>query len=302
MAAVSPRQRILVIVNPGGGDRQSAVDKAMSLARLIHASVELMICKTLQTVQDEPSTPAGFTPERLLGLLAIPFRDQGIEVSTRIIVGDVLHTAILEYLPGSHATLMIKDTHHHSLPRRTLLKNTDWHLAHGSNVPVLLTKRMPWNAKPPRIMAAVIPYMGRPVVAAQNRSVLECAAALTAGFSRDLQVMHAFVPLTLAAAVSAGTRIDTTDIAQGLACESSFVQAQLETIASAYGVKPSGVHVEFGAPVDGLIQSTKRNAIDILVIGASSHGGWHLTVTGSTASAVLELLPCDVMIVPPHLS
>ena len=76
----------------------------------------------------------------MLERLAIPLHNQGLEVTARIVFGESLHIAILEYLRSSNATLLVKDTHHHSLPRRTFLKNTDWYLAHSSTVPLLLTK------------------------------------------------------------------------------------------------------------------------------------------------------------------
>jgi hypothetical protein len=41
---MSPIKHILVVVDPMGGERQSAVDKAMTLAQCFHASVELLIC------------------------------------------------------------------------------------------------------------------------------------------------------------------------------------------------------------------------------------------------------------------
>lgn len=41
---MTPIKHILVVVDPIGGEQQSAVDKAMILARCFHASVELLMC------------------------------------------------------------------------------------------------------------------------------------------------------------------------------------------------------------------------------------------------------------------
>jgi universal stress protein E len=301
---MSPIKHILVVVDPTGGERQAAVDKALILAQCFHASVELLICdippdkgNPLLCLSDEmeaivPSVP----PEDLLDRLAVPLRAQGLEVTVRTVLGKCLHTAILDYLHASNATLMIKDTHHHSLPRRTFLKNTDWCLAHGSTVPLLLTKNMVW-ARPPRIMAAIDRRPNKTDVALLDRKILRSATALASGLSAELEVIYAYVPEALAAAVSSGLPPDTADVARDLECEISYIHGQVESFARTYGVQPSRLHVEMGTPTRQLIDSAKQYGIDILVIGASSHGRWHRTVIGSTASAVLELLPCDLLVV-----
>jgi universal stress protein E len=301
---MSPIKHILVVVDPMGGERQSAVDKAMTLAQCFHASVELLICDlpldrrnpvhclSAETHEKPPIVP----PDYLLERLAIPLRNQGLEVTSRIVFGESLHIAILEYLRSSNAMLLVKDTHHHSLPRRTFLKNTDWYLAHSSTVPLLLTKNRIW-ARPPRIMAAIDRQLEKADVAALNRRILQCASALADGVTADLQVIHAYVPVALAAAVSTGSPTDSADIARSLTCESTFIQSQIESFARTCGVKPSSLHVEMGTTTERLINSVRQHAIDIVVIGGSSHGGWHRTVVGSTASALLELLPCDLLVV-----
>lgn len=303
---MSPIKHILVVVDPTGGERQSAVDKAMILAQCFHAAVELLICDIpfdkrnallrlgAETEETLPIVP----PEDLLDRLAAPLRNQGLEVTPRIVRGECLHTSILDYLRSSNATLMVKDTHHHSTPRRTFLRNTDWYLAHGSTVPLLLTKNMVW-ARPPRIMAAIDRQPEKADVALLDRKLLRCATALASGLTAELEVIYAYVPEALAAAVSSGSPTDTTDIARDVECESSYLHGQVESFARAYGVQPSRLHVEIGTPTRRLIDSAKQYGIDIVVIGASSHGRWHRTVIGSTASAVLELLPCDLLVVRP---
>ncbi len=303
---MNPIKHILVVVDPTTGERQSAVDKAMILAQRFHASVELLICDVpldegspLLCLGDETEGPGPIAPpDDLLDRLSAPLRDQGLDVTVRIVRGDCLHTSILDYLRSSNATLMLKDTHHHSLPRRTFLKNTDWHLAHGSTVPLLLTKNTVW-ARPPRIMAAIDRHPEKADVTLLDRKLLGCATVLASGLDAELEVIYAYVPEALAAAVSSRTPPDTADTARDLECEISYIHGQVESFARTYGVQPSRLHVEIGTPTRRLVDSAKQYGIDIVVIGASSHGLWHRTVVGSTASAVLELLPCDLLVVRP---
>ena len=300
---MGPIKHILVVVDPLGGDRQIAVDKATILARCFHSSVELLICDVGlhgSHAVTGSSSVAEQTPtvqsDVLLERLAAPLRNDGLDVAIRIVLGDCLHTCILEYLRSSNATLVVKSAHHHSLARRTFLKNTNWYLAQGSHVPLLLTKDMAWS-RIPRILAAIDPHPAKEGVAGLNRKILKCATELAAGLVADLHVVHAYVPVALAAAASTGSLPDTTEVARALECENSFVRAQLESFARACGVPPSSLHVEVGAPTPRLIDSARQLAIDVAIIGASSHGMWHRMFIGSTASAVTEFLPCDVLVV-----
>lgn len=53
----------------------------------------------------------------------------------------------------------IKDTHHHSLARRTFMTNTDWELILCCPSALLLTRAAPWAPKP-CVVAAVEALIG----------------------------------------------------------------------------------------------------------------------------------------------
>jgi universal stress protein E len=303
---VAPRPHILVVVDPIAGDRQAAADKAAILARAFGASVELLYCDLahregnadLSNSSTAEPTP-GAQPEGLLEKLAAPMRDQGIEVTIRVVIADSsLHESILDYLDRSNATLLVKDTHHHPRVRRTLLRNTDWYLAHGSAVPLLLTKSRVWG-NPPKIMAAIDPQRDKAAVDALNRKILKCANGWAAALTGELHVTHAYVPVALAAAVSSGTMPETPEIARRLECESTYIQAQIEALTRACHVPSTDLHIEIGTPTNSLVDLVSNLGVDLVVIGASSHGRWHRMIIGSTASAILESLPCDLLVVRP---
>ncbi len=302
---MQPSPHILVVVDPTGSDRQAAVDKAAILAHAFRASVELLCCDLvhralfadLAPVSEAESVPR-IQAEELLEKLAAPLRDQGIEVTLRVIVADSsLHEAILNYLRISTATLLVKDTHHHSFARRSFLRNTDWHLAHGSTVPLLLTKKRMWG-RPSKIMAAIDPDTEKASVGSLNRKILECANAWAGALAGHLHVIHAYIPVALAAAVASGAQSETPEIARSLECESSYVQAQIDAFTRACDVSATK-HVEMGTATNRLVNAVAELGVDVVVIGASSHGRWHRMIIGSTASAVLESLPCDLLVVRP---
>jgi universal stress protein E len=296
---------ILVVVDPSVGGRQAAVDKTALLARCLGASVELLICDVESSLDDQVVTLHGHkTPPSntqlldLLDALAAPLRSQGIDVAVRIIYGKSLHDSLLDYIRGSNADLVVKDTHHHSFAKRTFLRNTDWYLTRGCPVPLLLTKNKVWG-QPPVLMTAVDPNHVNERVAALDRDILYWAASLAGRMSGELHVIHTFVPTAFAAIVAAGGRSMTHEYSEALQVENSYRYCQIERLVSAYGVTREHLHVEMGTAEDCLAQTVTEYRTDVMVMGASSHGRWHRMVVGSTAATVLESLPCDILIVRP---
>jgi universal stress protein E len=174
---------ILVVVDPSAVGRQAAVDKGAHLAKCLDASVELLICDIESARHADVARLYAYKPPPsntqlldLLDALAAPMRARGIDVIVRTIYGKSLHDSLLDYIRGSNADLVVKDTHHHSLAKRTLLRNTDWHLARACPVPLLLTKKKAWG-QPPVIMAAVDPNQANERAAALDLDILSGAAA-----------------------------------------------------------------------------------------------------------------------------
>lgn len=301
--SVNRISHILVIVDPSAAGRQAAVDKAALLARSLNATVELLICDIASALYDHPATrhphtapPSNIQTLDLLETLAAPLRAQGTEVALRIIYGKSLPDSLIDYLPDSKADLVIKDTHHHSFARRTFLRNTDWHLSRSCTVPLLLTKAKPWSPLP-IVMAAVDPNHAIPQVAALDSEILSNAAILAGRLKGDLHVIHTFVPTAFAAVIAAGGRGTTPECSDALRAENSYRYSQIEQFVRAYAVAPEHLHVEMGTPVICLSHLVAKSCADVVVIGASSHGRWHRMIMGSTTAAILESLPCDILIV-----
>jgi universal stress protein E len=302
---MSKINHIVVVVDPSAGGRQSAVDKAAILARHLGASVELLICDIASANDDRvialhahAAPPSNTKLLAILDELAIPVRAAGINVKTHLIYGNSLHDSLLDYIRGSNADLVVKDTHHHTFARRTFLGNTDWFLARGCIVPLLLTKKQAWT-EPPIIMAAVDPTRVNARAAALDRDILYCAASLAGRLRADLHVIHTFVPTTFANAVVAGKVRMSAEYCEALHVESTYRYHEIERLVSPYGVSREHLHVEMGTPQSGLMNTVTQHHTDIMVMGASTHGRWHRTVVGSTAATVLESLPCDFLVVRP---
>src|SRR5208282_2954919 len=172
-------------------------------------------------------------------------------VTLRIIYGKSLHDTLLDYLRGSDADLVIKDTHHHSFAKRTFAKNTDWHLVRNCPMPLLMTNKKPWG-QPPTIVTAVDLNHGNPSAALLNRHILDFAASLTGYLTGDLHIVHSFIPTAFAAIVRAGRQSMPREYSEAVQVENSFRYCQIEQLGSSYGVSSQHLHVEMGTPRDCL--------------------------------------------------
>ena len=54
-----------------------------------------------------------------------------------------------------------------------------------------------------------------------------------------------------------------------------------------------------GTPSEALVRFVRQHDIDLLVMGAYSRGWMYNVLVGSTTERVLDLLPCDVLVMKP---
>jgi universal stress protein E len=298
--------KILVIVDPTAAE-QPAVEKGAALAQRFNARLELFACETKESRAMRYAAHlanggnAAFVSHvrTFVEALAVPLRSRGIDVAVEATSGDPLHTKLLERVQGSQADLVVKDTHHHSLAKRTFITNTDWHLIRGCAAPLLFTKPKPW-AGSPVIAAAVDPghVNDKPVVL--DHRILEWAQTLERRLSGRLDVVHAYLPAVLMAEAATGMPSMMVSLTpETMEEERKRELAKLEAIVAPYGVTSPHVSVQLGTASEVLPRFAQEVAADVLVMGAISRSGLKRIFIGSTAERVLEHLPCDVFIVKP---
>jgi universal stress protein E len=297
---------ILVIVDPTTR-KHPGVDKAALLAQKLGARLELYICDTKASRQVRLAAQAGKQPDEplLVNLkasledLARPIRARGVDVTTEVECADPLHVALIDRARRTTADLVVKDTHHHSLLKRTLLTNTDWELIRACPVPLLLVKPYPW-ASVPRVCAAVDPGHANDKPAVLDNRIVDHAALLAKRLGGELHLLHIYLPVAILAAAAAGSPPMAIPIsAQDLAREAEQARAMLQDLVSEYRVEPGNVHVEVGGPAAVLPRAAGELRADVVAMGAISRSGLKRVFIGSTAEDVLEHLPCDALIVKP---
>jgi universal stress protein E len=297
---------ILVIVDPMGAE-QPAVAKAQALAKRFGACLELLACDTqfsrqtrlaAQVSQGPIVPPSGGSLQPLLDRVAAAVRADGIEVSTHLITGDPLHECILSWMRNSPADLIVKDTHHHSLVKRTFITHTDWNLIRACPLPLLLAKPKPW-ATPPVFVAAVDPGHASDPLGIIDRAILDVTATLANHFAAEPQAMHAYFPATIAVAGPGGMPPMAGVTPEALAAERELRHANVTQLTDEYGVSRGNVHVDIGVAALCLPDMAAEYHADVLVMGAIARSALKRVFVGSTAERALEMLPCDVLVVKP---
>jgi universal stress protein E len=297
---------ILVIVDPTATE-QPAVDKAARLAQAFNARLELFLCDTQASrearlsahVLNASASAAPFSAKALLESFAAPLRARGLDVTTETECADPLHAGLVDRTKRTSADLVVKDTHHHSVARRTFLTNTDWTLIRNCPAPLLLTKQTVWST-PPRIAVAIDPSHANDKPAALDHRILEQASALAQATGGELHAFHVYIPAAIIAAATVASAPLTVAITpEELEREEAEKRRQVRQLAREYGVIDAHVHLQAGGPGVVLPQMAHELHADILAMGAISRSGLKRMFLGSTAEDVLERLACDALIVKP---
>ncbi len=295
-------KNILAIVDPTASD-QPAVHKAAILASRLHASLELLVCDTKSSyelrIASQMAKRDAFTSSSLqawLEDLARPLRLEDIEVSTSVITGDPMVHTVLSWLKDSPADLVMKDTHHHSLIKRTFLGNTDWHLIRECPLPLLLTKPTRWR-EPPVVAAAIDPPTSPNQEDFLGQRIVECAVSLGSSMHASVLALHAYFPGIVSAAATCPPANLFSVTAEMLDAEKATHQAAIAAFLAPYHIRKECVYVEMGMPSAYLSEIAEQRAIDVMVMGAISRSHLKQTLIGSTAERLLEHLPCDVLVV-----
>jgi len=196
---------------------------------------------------------------------------------------------------------VVKDTHHHSVIRRTLLTNTDWNLIRTCPAPLLLAKPAKWH-EPPRFLVALDPGHLGDKPAALDHDLLDAAELLSSRLGGEVDAVHAFFPAALLAAVTtiAGVPVMTGMSADEIVeTERQRVAGMLRQIVGQHTLPAQRIRLEQGSAADVIPRVVERLGADVLVMGAVSRSRLQELFVGSTAERILEHISCDVLVVKP---
>jgi universal stress protein E len=299
--------RILAVIDPTA-DAQPAAAKAARLARRSGASLELFTCDADPALTGDfffdaaalHRLRAEFLAERTAQVeeIAEQLRQTGLDVSTHVHWDNPLHEGILRRIAECQPDLVCKDTHYHSILRRALFTNTDWHLVRSCPVPLLLCRTADWAPRP-RLLAALDPGHHGDKPAALDHDIVAAAQLMARHLDGEVEAVHVFFP----AALLAATSIDGMPLAVDpggvslIEAERERLSGSMHEIARAHGLDARAVQVVQGAAAERLPLLAAERHVDLLVMGAVSRSRLREFFVGSTAERILDHLPCDVLVI-----
>ena len=301
-------QRVLVVVDPTA-TFHPAIERATWLARHAPARLELFISDYAPQLADSRSQNTAVTQTRAAVLdrhrnrleqLAAPLRTSGLDVAVDVRWDYPLHDSIVRKAEDSGAGVIVKDTHYHSVLKRSIFSNTDWSLIRNCAATLWLVKPRPPGQKP-YFVAAVDPLHERDKPADLDHRIVTTGQTLARALGGELHVFHAF---DVAAAIAVSTDSMTMPIALPINDLADAMRAEhteaVEQLCKQHGVPPALTHVHQGGTRQLLLALTEQLRADAVVMGAISRSGIKGLFLGNTAEDVLDRLHCDLIIVKPE--
>jgi universal stress protein E len=286
---------ILAAVADTGGKGQVAARKAVELAHLMGADVVLYhACYEPSLDGSRFFDTAGLTrarrqhtaqSSRSLDKLAARLTTPVVAVRACVEWKKSVPEAIVRAAMRERAELVVAEPRYRNTRRRPGLSHTDWDLIRICPMPILFCKTIaPYEST--RIIAAVDPGAHHERESALDVNIVGVAARLADLTSGHVQVVHA---LHLPPGVLG---IEPRTVRR----ERSRIEALLKNLSRGAGLKPAAAKVITGEPVDALLDLVTSESIDVIVMGTFVRGPMKRMLFGSTAERILNVAPCDVMV------
>jgi len=300
-------KRILVVIDPTATSHP-VLNRGTWLAKRLSAPLELFICAYGPHLQDKGVNPKSVDKARAslledhtrkLRELAATATAEGLAVTVDARWDYPLHEGIVRKALDCKADIVLKDTHYHSVLKRSIFSNTDWNLIRTCPAALWLVKPRAPGVRP-CIVAAVDPLHERDKPAELDHKILTTAKELCSGLAGELHVFHSFdIAPVLAVSTDSMTMpisLPIQELTDSLKKEHSEA---LYALTDAHGLKRDQVHMHQGGTRELLVALTEQLRADVVVMGAVSRSGLQRLFLGNTAEDVLDKLSCDVLIVKP---
>lgn len=226
----------------------------------------------------------------------VPLKQQGVRVSTRVLVGVPFLEIIREVTVNKRDLVMMTAEGKGSLKER-LFGSTSLHLMRKCPCPV-------WVMKPsrrkrfPRILAAVDPDPEGKTRGSLNATILQLASSLAAQDKAELHVIHAWTLLYENVMRWRGG-LTETEIRRCADSAERRHRKALDTLIAKHTDGAAAVHLVEGDADVVIPQFTKTQGVDLLVMGTVCRTGIPGFFIGNTAEKILDEVDCSVLTVKP---
>ena len=299
-------KRILVAVKDPGARALPAVRKAAQLAKAYGAELELfhslsqtIMVDALQAQEMDLRDYEREQVERTLARLetiAARLRRHRIEVTVSAEWDHPPSEAIVRRAIRRKSDLVVAERHAGRHVAGWMLSYTDWELLRLAPCPVLIVKT-PRPYHRPTVMAAVDPLHQHAKPVRLDAEILKTAGSLKTAMKGAMQVVHVYPPPVVVSAgwVAGPIMMPGADGRQAESQARAALEAELERLP----LPSLKVTVVEGVPRETIPATARSLKASIVVMGAVSRSGLKRLLIGNTAEAVLDALPCDVLIIKP---
>jgi universal stress protein E len=279
------------------------IERAEWLASVFDADIELFDCEYDQFLESERAR-SNVVADRRKALAEMAERLSLTDNRTPTVDvswNSAADEAILEKVSETHPDIVIKDTHYHSLLRRTILTNDDWNLILHCASPLMLAKDRQLPSRP-TVIAAVDPIHAHDKPATLDRRILHFAKTLCERSDAELRTVHVFdtAAHTAAAATPMGQVAASFSVRSSmLATDALRTEAMnaFDALLAEEGIDSARAEFREGNVAAGLIDCADELNADIVVMGAVSRGRMESALVGHTAQQVLDRIGCDLIVV-----
>jgi universal stress protein E len=304
-----PVRRILVAIQDVHKPPRSQLAKAASIARAMHARVELFHAINepiaLETIRRGHAAGASYpdllkaaatrSQNQLDRLLRAPlFR----RVDARAVTtwDYPPHEAIIRRALASKADLVVAAARPHRFGARLILTNTDWELIRQCPVSLLLVKSTRQYRKA-AVIAAVDPFHAHAKPAKLDERILAVSSTFATRLRGQVHAFHAYMPVTFITPAPVGQPLAITLPPELEDMHGQRVTQVFDQLAGRHGIPPSRRHLCMGEVSAELERVVRRTRAALVVMGAVSRSALQRMFIGSTAERVLDQMTCDLLVV-----
>ncbi len=289
--------RHIIVLMDSNEESAVAVKKAATMARISGSRITLFSSGydgALNSIHPHSENARDSYLSSLLDgleILADVVRAQNVTVKTEAVWDKHAGTALLNYLEGNPADIVIKATHHQNVIQRTFFSQTDWELIRHCPVPLLLTKTTQWHDEI-TITAAVDPVRTNDKPDFLDDHIIRCGLEMRDLLNAKLQLLHVYDPTPLMIYLDQPA-INSTDIGEEI--RQQHFDA-LTHLAETKGIAKDHAKLEMGSPVQVIPDFLYEYDIDIVIMGAVSRSGLERWLLGHTAEKILDRITVDILI------
>jgi universal stress protein E len=224
--------------------------------------------------------------------LVARWRADGLDAMADVVWAPVLHETIVARVLEMTPAIVIKDVGHEGRLRRGLYAAPDWKLLRYCPAPLMFVHARSARL-PQRVLAAVDCSPASADGGPLNERIVRAAIEQAAYGHASLHLAHVFpyIPTapppyrTLEHVYEEVRRMD---------------RQAFDDFADQHGVAAPARHWLPGDPADLLAELIDANRVDLAVLGSVYRSALDRLFIGGTAEAMLQAIPCDVLVVKPE--